>query len=95
MTLPNIAIIKPMANNLGKTFLKKSLRFCSGKCLKAIGVITPLKKIIMPNSAENNSFVMINIYEPANFQERQVFLQPPVYRFHQTKSFDFRQNEDM
>ena len=94
MTLPNIAIIKPMANNLGKTFLKKSLRFCSGKYLKAIGVITPLKKIIMPNSAENNSFVMINIYKLANFQERQVFLQPPVYRFHQTKSFDFRQNED-
>lgn len=61
MTLLVIAIIKPMANNLGKTFLKNTLRFCSGKFLKAIGVMTPLKKNIMPNSAENNSFVMINI----------------------------------
>ena len=94
MTLLTIAIIKPIENNLGKTFLKKALRFCSGKCLKAIGVMTPLKKIIMPNSAENNSFVMINIYELVNFQERRVFLQQPVCLVHQIKSFRFRQNED-
>ena len=93
MTLPNVAIIKPMANNLGKTFLKKTLRFCSGKSLKATGVITPLKKIIMPNSAESNNFVVININELVNFQERRVFLQQQVYQFHQIKSFHFRQNE--
>ena len=93
MTLPIVAIIKPMANNLGKTFLKKLLKFCSGNCLKAIGVITPLKKIIMPHSAESNNFVVINIYELVNFQERRVFLQQPVYQFHQIKSFRFRQNE--
>ena len=61
MTLLVMATIKPMANNLGKTFLKKALRFCSGKFLKAIGVMTALKKTIMPNSAEKKSFVTTNI----------------------------------
>jgi hypothetical protein len=61
MRLQIIAIIKPMENNLGKTFLKKTLRFCSGRFLNAIGVMTPLKKIIMPNNAEYNIFVIITI----------------------------------